>query len=90
MVCATCSKPVERVSVYQSDGDPWQLRVLFECHGAREQASVTLQMMVHDYYRQNLISYVPKRAFMRNWARYSTTTRPERRPVVQGFQAKVR
>lgn len=72
--CATCGKPVEAVE--ETFTHPFHsVVVVFRCHGKREEIRLDPQS-------DNPFKDWPRRLFLRNWARYATTTNPERRRVV--------
>lgn len=72
--CVTCGKPVERISEPMMHQD-YKITVVFACHGRREEFRFDPES------REPLANW-PRRVFLRNWARYATTTKPPRRQVV--------
>ena len=77
--CCVCNRLVSRVSA-DLDISGNDVLLQFFCHGKVERLTVSesdiRKIVEHEV---AVFDVLPKRVFLRNWARYATTTKPPRR-----------
>lgn len=79
--CCVCAKAPESGEMERDEsGDV--LTLIYRCHGAVDVVKIPgIRRMAQTQNFGALIDAIPRRVFLRNWAEYRTTTKPERRRI---------